>query len=93
MVVSPKSKAWRDIGVSAYLIARLVSIVSRARGIASAWQTGVQEGRRGSNSSGGLILRKLSFDERKIVVLRSDASDKTVKQNESHDHFWLADHS
>ena len=36
MAVSPKSKVpGRDIGVSAYLIARLVSIVSRARGIAS----------------------------------------------------------
>ena len=33
------------------------------------------------------------FDERKIVVLRSDASDKTAKQNESDDHFRLADHS
>ena len=33
-----------------------------------------------------------SFDERKIVVLRSDASDKTAKQNESDDHFRLADH-
>ena len=75
--------AGRDIGVSAYLIARLVSIVSRARGIASAWQAGVQEGRRGSNSSGGLILRKLSFDERKIVVLCSDASDKTIFVNTS----------
>jgi hypothetical protein len=31
-----------------------------------------------------------SFDERKIVVLRSDASDKTAKQNESDDHFRLA---
>jgi hypothetical protein len=34
-----------------------------------------------------------SFDERKIVVLRSDASDKTAKQNESDDHFRLADDS
>jgi hypothetical protein len=34
----------------------------------------------------------LSFDERKIVVLRSDASsDKTAKQNESDDLFRLAD--
>jgi hypothetical protein len=32
-----------------------------------------------------------SFDERKIVVLRSDAPDKTAKQNESDDHFRLAD--
>jgi hypothetical protein len=32
-----------------------------------------------------------SFDERKIVALRSDASDKTAKQNESDDHFRLAD--
>jgi hypothetical protein len=31
-----------------------------------------------------------SFDERKIVVLRSAASDKTAKQNESDDHFRLA---
>jgi hypothetical protein len=34
-----------------------------------------------------------SFDERKIVVLRSDPSDKTAKQNESDDHFRLGDHS
>jgi len=34
-----------------------------------------------------------SFDERKIVVLRSDAPDKTAKENESDDHFRLADHS
>jgi hypothetical protein len=33
-----------------------------------------------------------SFDERKIVVLRSDAPDKTAKQNESDDHFRLARH-
>ena len=31
-----------------------------------------------------------SFDERKIVVLRSDASDKTAKQSESDDHFRLS---
>ena len=34
-----------------------------------------------------------SFDERKIVVLRPDASDKKAKQNESDDHFRLADNS
>jgi hypothetical protein len=31
------------------------------------------------------------FRRAKIVVLRSDASDKTAKQNESDDHFRLAD--
>jgi len=33
------------------------------------------------------------FRRRQIVVLRSDASDKTAKQNESDDHFRLADDS
>jgi hypothetical protein len=33
-----------------------------------------------------ITLVNQSFDERKIVVLRSDASDKTAKQNESDDH-------
>ena len=37
-----------------------------------------------------ITLVNQSFDERKIV-LRSDASDKTAKQNESDDHFRLAD--
>jgi len=36
-----------------------------------------------------ITLVNQSFDERKIVVLRSDASDKTAKQNESDDHFRL----
>jgi hypothetical protein len=40
-----------------------------------------------------ITLVNQSFDERKIVVLRSDASDKTAKQKESDDHFRLADHS
>jgi hypothetical protein len=40
-----------------------------------------------------ITLVNQSFDERKIVVMRSDASDKTAKQNESDDHFRLADHS
>src|SRR3981081_3132176 len=40
-----------------------------------------------------ITLVNQSFDERKIVVLRSDASDKTAKQNESDDHFRLADDS
>ena len=39
-----------------------------------------------------ITLVNQSFDERRIVVLRSDASDKTAKQNESEDHFRLADH-
>jgi hypothetical protein len=39
-----------------------------------------------------LTIRNRFFDERKIVVLRSDAPDKTAKQNESDDHFRLADH-
>jgi hypothetical protein len=34
-----------------------------------------------------ITLVNQSFDERKIVVLRSDASDKTAKQNECDDHF------
>jgi len=34
-----------------------------------------------------ITLVNQSFDERKIVVLRSDASDKTARQNESDDHF------
>jgi hypothetical protein len=38
-----------------------------------------------------ITLVNQSFDERKIVVLRSDASDKTAKQNESDDHFRLTD--
>ena len=38
-----------------------------------------------------ITLVNQSLDERKIVVLRSDASDKTAKQNESDDHFRLAD--
>jgi hypothetical protein len=38
-----------------------------------------------------ITLVNQSFDEREIVVLRSDASDKTAKQNESDDHFRLAD--
>jgi hypothetical protein len=38
-----------------------------------------------------ITLVNQSFDERKIVVLRSDASDKTAKQNQSDDHFRLAD--
>ena len=38
-----------------------------------------------------ITLVNQSFDERKIVVFRSDASDKTAKQNESDDHFRLAD--
>ena len=37
------------------------------------------------------LFRSSFFDERKIVVLRSDASDKTAKQNESDDHFRLTD--
>ncbi len=37
-----------------------------------------------------ITLVDQSFDERKIVVLHSDASDKTAKQNESDDHFRLA---
>src|SRR6267143_3464208 len=40
-----------------------------------------------------ITLVNQSFDERKIVVLCSDASDKTAKQNESDDHFRLADDS
>jgi len=39
-----------------------------------------------------ITLVSQSFDERKIVVLRSDASDKTAKQNESDDRFRLADY-
>jgi hypothetical protein len=38
-----------------------------------------------------ITLVNQSFDERQIVVLRSDASDKTAKQNESDGHFRLAD--
>jgi hypothetical protein len=38
-----------------------------------------------------ITLVNQSFDERKIVVLRPDASDKKAKQNESDDHFRLAD--
>jgi hypothetical protein len=38
-----------------------------------------------------ITLVNRSFDEGEIVVLRSDASDKTAKQNESDDHFRLAD--
>jgi hypothetical protein len=38
-----------------------------------------------------ITLVNQSFDERKIVVLRSDASDETAKQNESDDHLRLAD--
>ena len=38
-----------------------------------------------------ITLVNQSFDERKIVVLRSDASDKTAKQNQSDDRFRLAD--
>ena len=38
-----------------------------------------------------LKLKHEIDDERKIVVLRSDASDKTAKQNESDDHLRLAD--
>jgi hypothetical protein len=37
-----------------------------------------------------ITLVNQSFDDRKIVVLRSDAPDKTAKQNESDDHFRLA---
>jgi hypothetical protein len=37
-----------------------------------------------------ITLVNQSFDERKIIVLRSDASDKSAKQNESDDHFRLA---
>ena len=40
-----------------------------------------------------ITLVNQSFDERQIVVLRSDASDKTAKQNESDDHFRLADNT
>ena len=40
-----------------------------------------------------ITLVNQSFDERKIVVLRSDASDKTAKQNESDDHFRLGDNA
>src|SRR5207302_7084915 len=39
-----------------------------------------------------ITLVNQSFDERKIVVLRSDASDKTAKQNESDEHFRLAEY-
>jgi hypothetical protein len=39
-----------------------------------------------------ITLVNQSFDERKIVVLRSDASDKTAKQSESNDHIRLADY-
>src|SRR5256886_2078282 len=47
---------------------------------------------RGAPQPGfSITLVNQSFDERKIVVLRSDASDKTAKQNESDDHFRLAD--
>jgi len=38
-----------------------------------------------------ITLVNQSFDERKIVVLRSDASVKTAQRNESDDHFRLAD--
>ena len=40
-----------------------------------------------------ITLVNQGFDERKIVVLRSDAWDKTAKQNESDDHFRLADYA
>ena len=63
----------RDIGVSAYLIARLVKAAAEKQQ--------------------SITPVNQSFDERKIVVLRSDASDKTANQNESDDHFRLADHS
>jgi hypothetical protein len=39
-----------------------------------------------------ITLANQSFDERKIVVLRSDTWDKTAKQNESDDHLRLATH-
>jgi len=38
-----------------------------------------------------ITLVNQSFDGRKTVVLRSDASVKTAKQNESDGHFRLAD--
>ena len=57
----------RDIGVSAYLIARLVSIASRARGIASLWCKESEEvalARDGSETKG-----KSPMDSQKIYLL------------------------
>jgi hypothetical protein len=38
-----------------------------------------------------ITLVNQRVDERKIVVLRSDASDKTANHNESDDHYRLAE--
>jgi hypothetical protein len=59
--------------------------------VASPLSDGEERGNAVDKCDGLLFFRSSFFDERKIVVLRSDASDKTAKQNESDDHFRLAD--
>jgi hypothetical protein len=55
--------------------------------VASPLSDGEERGNAVDKCDGLLFFRSSFFDERKIVVLRSDASDKTAKQNESDDHF------
>src|SRR5260370_21744355 len=52
----------RDIGVSAYLIARLVSIVSRARGIASLYYKESEEVVLARDSGRGFLRKRICAD-------------------------------
>jgi hypothetical protein len=70
--------AGRAVGCSLGLSSTLCRVEPRGAGSAEKQHT--------------ITLVNQSFDERKIAGLRSDASDKTAKQNEADDHFRLADH-
>jgi hypothetical protein len=56
----------------------------------SGWAEQKLHAKAAAEKQQSIALVNQSFGERKIVVLRSDASDKTAKQSESDDHFRLA---
>jgi len=49
----------------------------------SGWLSKKLHAKAAAEKQQSITLVNQSFDERKIVVLRSDASDKTAKQKES----------
>jgi hypothetical protein len=57
----------------------------------SGWAEQIMHAKAAAEKQQSITPVNQSFDERKIVVLRSDASDETAKQNESDDHLRLAD--
>src|SRR5437667_5539944 len=59
----------------------------------SGWAEKKLHAKAAAEKQQSITLVNQSFEERKIVVLRSDASDKTAKQDESDDHFRLAENS